>query len=91
MDRRHSPTYLRRFKRQKCSVCGCHEKFNFHVPDEIWEKVIPKKYRNRVICLSCFDNFAREKDVDYSESITDLIFAGDKAAVKFETKSAQYI
>jgi hypothetical protein len=91
MDRPNSPTYLKDFKRQKCAVCDCQEKFNFHVPDEIWKKVVSIKYRNRVICLSCFDSFAREKDVDYADSINDLLFAGEKAAVKFETKSSQDI
>lgn len=85
------PRFLKRFRRQKCSVCGCEEKFNFHVPDEIWKKAVPQKYQNRVVCLSCFDNFAREENVDYSDSIIDLLFAGDKAAVKFEPKSSQDI
>src|SRR5262245_42926335 len=89
MKRPSSPTFLKSFRRQKCSVCGCQEKFNVHVPDEIWEKAVPQNYRNRVVCLSCFDNFAREKDVDYSDSIRDLLFAGEKAAVRFEIKSSQ--
>lgn len=91
MERRNLLTFLKGFKRQKCAVCGCQEKFNFHVPDAIWEKAVPRKYRNRVICLSCFDDFARENDVDYSDSINDLLFAGEKAAVEFETKSSQDI
>jgi len=90
-ERENSPTLFRRFKRQKCRVCGCQEKFNFHVTDEIWENAVPEEYRNQVICLSCFDNFARERNISYSEEITDLLFAGDKAAVEFEPKSAKDI
>lgn len=87
----NSPTYLKGFKRQQCWVCGCEEKFNFHVSDEIWEKAVPEEYRSRVICLSCFDNFARERNVAYSRSVVDLLFAGDKAALEFEPKSAKDI
>lgn len=91
MVEKSRPSHLQGFRRQECSVCGCEEKFNFHVSDAIWGKVVPKKYRNRVVCLSCFDDFARERNVAYSHSIDDLLFAGDKAAVKFEPKSAQDI
>jgi hypothetical protein len=86
-----SPTNLKGFKRQKCRVCACEEKFNFHVYDEIWKKVVPEEYRNNVVCLSCFDNFARERNVAYSNSVVDLLFAGDRAAMKFEPKSAKDI
>ena len=80
---------LSHFKRQHCKVCSCEEKFNFHVPDDIWEKVVPESYREKVVCLSCFDRFAREYDVSYADAISDLYFAGDKAAVKFEAASAK--
>jgi len=39
--------------------------------------------------LPCFDEFAREKNVDYSESIEALYFAGNQASFKFQTVSAQ--
>jgi hypothetical protein len=77
------------FKRQKCSVCRCEEKFNFHVPDEVWKNAVPDEFQNRVVCLACFDEFARRNNVDYSNSINELFFAGDKATVKFEAKSTQ--
>jgi hypothetical protein len=77
------------FKRQKCSVCRCEDKFNFHVPDEIWRKIVPGEFQNKVVCLPCFDEFAREKNADYSEAIEVLYFAGRQASFKFETVSAQ--
>jgi hypothetical protein len=85
----HSPTDLKGFKRQHCSVCQCEEKFNFHIPDRVWKRVVPEQYQDCVVCLPCFDNFAREKDVNYSDFIEDLYFAGDKATVKFEVESAE--
>lgn len=83
-----SSSLLRNFKRQQCAICRCQEKFNFQVPDNLWERVVPEEHRARVICLSCFDNFAQAKNIPYSQNITDLLFVGDKAAVAFETKSA---
>ena len=80
---------LKRFKRQQCSVCRCEEKFNFHVPDEIWKDAVPEQYQKRVVCLACFDDFARCNNVDYSNFINELYFAGDKASVKFEVTAAQ--
>jgi hypothetical protein len=77
------------FKRQKCSVCRCDDKFNFYVQDEVWKAIVPRQYRNRVVCLPCFDEFARANDVDYSESIEVLYFAGNQASFKFQTVSAQ--
>jgi hypothetical protein len=82
---------LKGFKRQQCSVCRCEEKFNFHVLDEVWKDAVPEQYQNRVVCLACFDDFARRYNVDYSDSINELYFAGDKATVKFEVASAHNI
>jgi len=71
---------------QKCKVCGCRDKFNFNVPDEVWEKVVPPKFQNRVVCLACFDDFAKEKEVDYSTSLESLYFAGDRVTFEFSIR-----
>ena len=76
------------FKRQKCNVCRCEDKFNFHVPDDVWQKIVPAELQNKVVCLPCFDEFAREKNADYSEAIEVLYFAGRQASFKFETVSS---
>src|SRR4029077_3460298 len=72
-------------RRQTCKVCRCPDKFDFNVPDEVWRRVVPREYQLGVVCLECFDSFASEKEVDYSDSIDGLYFAGDKAAFKFQT------
>jgi hypothetical protein len=77
------------FKRQICRVCNCQDKFNFHVPDEVWREIVPAEYQNKVVCLPCFDDFARKQNVDYSDSIEVLYFAGRQASFKFQTVSAQ--
>ena len=82
---------LRGAQRQRCKVCGCPDKFNFHVPDEIWKKVVPPRYRNKVVCLGCFDKFAFEKQFDYSDSLEVLYFAGDRAVFKFAAISAEAV
>ena len=64
-------------QRQCCKVCGSADGFNFHVPDRIWNQVVPPKYRSRVVCLACFDRMAKAKEVDYTTSLQELCFAGD--------------
>ena len=82
---------FQRGKQQSCKACGCVDKFDFKVPDPVWKTVVPAEYQNKVVCLECFDNFAFEKGVDYSESIDTLYFAGDQATFKFQTVAAQGI
>jgi hypothetical protein len=76
------------FKQQRCRVCKCQDKFNFNVPDRVWREVVPHEYRDTVVCLPCFDEFARERNFDYSEEIEVLYFAGSQASFKFQTISA---
>ena len=42
-------------------VCHRIDKFDFFVPDEIWESIVPKEYQDHIVCLSCFDEFAKSK------------------------------
>jgi hypothetical protein len=73
---------------QRCKACGQRDKFDFHVPDEIWAAAVPPDLRSRVVCLACFDRFARERNVQYAGSIRTLHFAGDQAAMVFRLVSA---
>lgn len=77
--------------RQTCKVCGCEDKFDFHVPDDVWKNAVPVQYQNDAVCLSCFDEFARKKQIDYSDALKDLYFAGDRAMFKFQTVSARAV
>jgi hypothetical protein len=72
-----------------CKACGRSDKFDFNVPDRLWGKIVPTKYRNQVVCLECFDEFAFEKGVDYSGSIEILYFAGNQATFTFQTVAAR--
>lgn len=75
-------------QRQTCKVCGRPDKFNFHVPDQIWNEVVPEEYRNRVVCLYCFDEFAERAGKRYAASLRELIFAGDAATFFFIAETA---
>jgi hypothetical protein len=76
-------------QRQTCRVCHCSDKFDFHVADELWERVVPRRFQKSVVCLDCFDDLACEKKIDYSAAIDVLHFAGDGAIFKFRKESAQ--
>lgn len=73
---------------QRCKVCGRVDKFDFHVPDKIWEEIVPQEFVNRVVCLACFDEFARRKGVDYAQYLETLYFAGDRAMFTFRVVAA---
>jgi hypothetical protein len=74
--------------RPKCKVCRYEDKFDFKVPDEIWNDVVPAKYQHKVVCLKCFDRFAFRRGVKYSDSLSTLYFAGEQAALRFQLVSA---
>ena len=69
--------------RQTCKVCGRVDKFDFTVPDAVWMEVVPVSFLSHVVCLSCFDDFATLRDLDYAQSLDTLYFAGDKASLEF--------
>ena len=73
---------------QTCKACGHIDKFDFHVPNEIWEAVVPSRFRRFVVCLACFDGFANKKGVVYSPYIRALYFAGDQAVFTFRPTNA---
>ena len=59
------------------------------MPDDIWEAVVPPEYLNRVVCLSCFDDFALAKQVNYADHLAaSLWFAGDAATFEFRVFKA---
>jgi hypothetical protein len=78
-------------QRQTCKVCRCPDKFDFHVPDSVWNQVVPRQFLNKVVCLGCFDKFAYEKQIDYAGSLDVLYFAGDRAIFRFETVSSEAV
>lgn len=70
-------------QRQTCKACGQPDKFDFHVPDQVWCAVVPLALQNRVVCLYCFDEMARESNVEYAHHVSVLHFAGRRASFEF--------
>ena len=72
---------------QRCKVCSARDKFEFGVTDECWEKVVPKEYQNKVVCLPCFDSFASQKGIKYGDSLAkEFYFVGDILSIVLEIK-----
>lgn len=88
MNKKNSLVGKRGLQPQTCKVCGHRDKFNFSVPDKIWELIVPSEYQTRVVCLSCFDGFAAEKNIEYVDYLRLLCFAGDKASFDLVVRSA---
>lgn len=72
-------------QRQSCKNCGVRDGLNFNVSSAVWERVVPKRLINHVVCLACFDRFAARRQVDYRRSIRLLYFAGRYASFTFRT------
>ena len=73
---------------QTCIVCGRKDCFDFHLPDWLWKSVLPQRHWEKVVCLCCFDEFAKMKSTDYAEYLDELYFAGQQVSFKFHVVSA---
>ena len=73
---------------QTCKKCGRPDKFDFHVPNDIWEAVVGIEYKNKVVCLSCFDDIANTKGIKYSDSLQVVYFAGSRATFVLQVVSS---
>jgi hypothetical protein len=45
---------------------------------------VPENLQNSVVCLSCFDVFAAEKELQYTHVLDTLYFAGKKAQMELK-------
>lgn len=72
---------------QTCKACGQPDKFDFHVPDDIWSAVVPRELQTRAVCFYCFDEYARESNVEYAAHISTLYFAGHRGNFEFRVVS----
>jgi hypothetical protein len=76
--------------RKLCGACGRPDKFEYHVPDDLWERVVPTALRKRFVCLVCFDDLAAMRRVSYARHITlRLRFAGEAATFELEIRRAR--
>lgn len=56
--------------REICADCGRVSPVGFHVPDEVWEAVLPDEYRHEVLCIMCFARRADRQYIAWDEEIT---------------------
>jgi hypothetical protein len=55
--------------REICKLCYQVNRIGFHVPDHIWQLVVPDGARQSVICLPCFTRLADEKLIPWDRQI----------------------
>lgn len=72
-------------RQQRCKACGRPDKFDFYVPNDVWESVVPDHLRTRVVCLYCFDDYAAAKGIRYAAHLSELCFVGRCATFRFTT------
>lgn len=74
-----------------CAICGKKNiKFDYNVTDNLWNQVVPKNIRRKVICLECFDKLAKEKGIKLSEGIQSIQFTGLNEIIEFVAHNAFY-
>ena len=73
---------------QACSNCGYSSCFDFHLPDWLWQNVVPNGLWSGVVCLCCFDSFAKQRGIQYAEYLHVLYFSGQQASFEFRVANA---
>lgn len=54
-------------RREVCKCCNRPNAVGFKVPDHIWEAAVNPEYRDKVLCLQCFDVMATLNGVNWTE------------------------
>ena len=68
--------------KQRCDVCKRPDILDFHVPDDVWESIVPEQFVNKVVCLYCFDKLASAKGIYYVDSLKkEMFFAGEMGSL----------
>jgi hypothetical protein len=55
--------------REICKICFHPVSVGFHVPNAIWQQVLPHILQYRSVCLGCFTRLADEAMVRWDEAI----------------------
>lgn len=58
-------------------------------PDDVWSAFVRLDHQSRVVCLYCFDDFARERDVNYASTLKTVYFAGENGSLILSVVSAR--
>ncbi len=55
--------------REICKLCYHVNAVGFKVPDSTWRSVVPGRFWDDIVCLSCFTRLGDEKGVPWDERI----------------------
>lgn len=44
-----------------CKKCGRDQRLVWSVNDDCWDSIVPSEFKNKVLCLECFFEFADDK------------------------------
>lgn len=70
-------------QRQLCKVCNRRDGFCFQIDNAVWKIVVPLEYQNSVVCLSCFDQMAYDKDISYDDALWDEMYFSGRGETGF--------
>lgn len=48
-----------------CKKCMKPNKIGFHIDDDVWNKIVPKKFKNKVLCYYCFEEYSFNKKIAF--------------------------
>ncbi len=55
--------------REICKICYKVNPIGFQVPNIIWKQVVPTKFQQNVVCISCFIHLADEQLIPWDNDI----------------------
>ena len=64
-----------------CSRCDQHPKFDYHVDDEFWRKVVPPDEQLGVVCLPCLDRLVDVLGMEVGQHLRQVQFTGCSSTV----------
>jgi len=60
----------------ECASCGEETNYDYEVLNELWNSVVPEKWRRGVICLDCLDKMTKEHDFFLSNHLIQVQYTG---------------
>jgi len=72
-----------------CAVCGFLENCDFKVMDDAWKTIVPIEYRNQIVCVKCFEDFASAKQIELLRQTACLNSADSRMARASKTVMTQ--
>ena len=76
-------------RQETCAVCGFLENCDFKVMDDAWKTIVPIEYRNQIVCVKCFEDFASAKQIELLRQTACLNSADSRMARASKTVMTQ--